>query len=167
MVRAPAIRASVGPQLRTFVIRALAFGLALFGQLRIDGGNGVVLATRCYAAAIVLWLLASPRPGGSGVPLLPKSAWSRRPRRARIRRVIWLETAIAVCFAAVIVLRSRGYDSPGAALAWLASIIALALVFREGSTQRPSGETGERVSAGEVARFLLILVVGAYFPLPQ
>ncbi|MFI5198178.1 MAG: ArnT family glycosyltransferase, partial [Thermoanaerobaculia bacterium] len=139
--------------------------VAFWGQLNLAGGGTVALATRCYAAGIVLWLLASPRSGLAGVPLLPRPLWLREPRPARLRRVVWLEIAIALCLCGVMTLRFAGYDSRGGALAWLASITILALAFREKpAANRVSAATpGERLSRMEVALFLFVVALAVFF----
>lgn len=152
---------SFASPLSTFVIRALALGVALFGQLHAAGGG--VLATRCYAIGIVLWLLVSPRSHGTGVPPLPKPPWSREPRRARVRRVVWLEIAIALCLCGAATLRSRGYDSSLGALLWLASVVILFLAFREGpSPTHPAGGE-DRISRKELLALVLVLGVALFF----
>ncbi len=144
-------------------IRALAVIVAVFGQLHIAGGSGVVLATRCYAIGIVLWLLASPRACGTGVPLLPRPLWSREPRRIRVRRVVWLEIAIGLCLLGSAVLRGSGYDSSLGVLVWLSSVVILVLAFREKSTRARSDEADKRISRKELALLLLILGVAVFF----
>lgn len=143
-------------------MRSLAIGVALLGQLQIAGGKGVVLATRCYAIGILLWLLASLRPGATGVPFLPKPLWAREPRGERVRRVVWLEIAIGLCLSGAVVLRSSGYDSRVGALTWLASVVILLLAFREKPARARAAGVRERISSGEFALLLLVLGVALF-----
>jgi len=147
-------------------LRTIAVGLAFFGQLALahTGAASVPLAIRCYAVAIALWLIATARPGPAAVPLLPRSGWRRVPRAVRLRRAIWLQIAVALCLLGVALLRSRGYDSPVGALAWLAGVVLLALALRAKRDATPARAAGgERVSGSELGLFLLILAVGVVF----
>ncbi len=136
---------------------------AFHGQLRLLGGAGVVPATRWYAVGLALWLLASPRPGGSGVPLLQRPHWLREQRRRRIRRVVGLQLAVALCLVGAALLRSRHYDSLGGGLMWAASIAILLIAFREGATRSRAARAGGRIPFREAALLAVILGVAVFF----
>jgi sugar lactone lactonase YvrE/4-amino-4-deoxy-L-arabinose transferase-like glycosyltransferase len=129
---------------------------ALYGQLSIRGGEGVVLATRCYAAGLVLWLLT--RPGAIRFAIRAPAPLGATANRPRLRAAAAVAAAVLGIFA-LWRLHATLYDSDVGAGAWLLAVLLAAWSFRGRSSRRAR----DPIRAKELVLVALVLCVAAFF----
>jgi 4-amino-4-deoxy-L-arabinose transferase-like glycosyltransferase len=119
------------------LLAVLALAFALYGQSRVAHAD-LKLGTRCYALAIIIWLVAA---GGSD---------SEEHRRARssvgselVRRhgmgslLLWIPLSLGLNLVGVRQLHVTQYGSTAGGLLWLASLASLLIAFHRVSPNMP------------------------------
>lgn len=155
------------------LLAALAVALALYGQSRI-APDRLSVATRYYAAAIIIWLVATHDSSGKRRPFSPVPSRSASMENHRVKSIfLWVALSLALSLTGAIQLHLGQYSSTAGGLLWLASLAVLLLAFRRQSSNPPSRtvrlethttqENGFRPRIVRTLPFLAILLLALAF----